>query len=247
MKHLATLLFVFSLFFGFQTQVHAQSSCSSIDANNKDICCSSYLYAQNKNACDAFIKYGYTQQTTTVQTQVSTQCSTIDNFNYYSCCQTFYRNQNLDRCVAKETIAGTQGGGTGATVNTGAINGATSGGAYNSAAGSSQSSAASLNQCSDIKFSSLLDILIWVKCIIVVAIIPLIFALALVFFLWGVMKFIMASDSTKKEEGKKFIVAGLIGLFVMTSLWGIVNIVSKTLGTGSVVPMLQTSALKKTP
>ncbi|MBP9701270.1 MAG: hypothetical protein KBD54_02650 [Candidatus Pacebacteria bacterium] len=108
--------------------------------------------------------------------------------------------------------------------------------------GGSQSSASELSQCSKIKFMSLLDILIWIKCIIVVAIIPLIFALALLFFLWGVMKFIGASDSTKKEEGKKFIIAGIIGLFVMTSLWGIIKILGTTLGIESTVPALQTKS-----
>lgn len=108
----------------------------------------------------------------------------------------------------------------------------------------SQSSAAELSQCSAIKFNTILDILVWIKCIIVVAIIPLIFALAFVFFLWGVFKFIAASDSPKKEEGKKFIMAGLIGLFVMTSIWGIVQIFSTTLGVGGgVVPLLQTECL----
>lgn len=104
------------------------------------------------------------------------------------------------------------------------------------------SSSAELAQCSSIKFQSLLDILIWIKCIIVVAIIPLIFALALVVFLWGVFRFIAASDSVKKEEGKKFIMAGLIGLFVMTSLWGIIKIVSTTFGFDSTVPALQTKS-----
>ncbi len=110
-----------------------------------------------------------------------------------------------------------------------------------------QTGSTQLAQCSAIKFISLLDILIWLKCIIVIAIIPLIFAAAFMFFLWGVMKFIMANDSAKKEEGKKFIIAGMIGLFVMTSIWGIVSIVSRTLGTGSVVPILQTSSLQRTP
>lgn len=109
------------------------------------------------------------------------------------------------------------------------------------------SGSAELNRCASIKFVSLLDILMWIKCIIVVAIIPLIFALAFMFFMWGVMKFIMASDSTKREEGKKFIIAGLIGLFVMTSLWGIITIVGNTLGTGSAVPLLQMTATKTTP
>ncbi len=109
-----------------------------------------------------------------------------------------------------------------------------------------QASSSELKQCSSIKFDSILDILIWLKCIIVIAIIPLIFSAALLFFLWGVMKFIMASDSTKKEEGKKFIINGLIGLFVMTALWGIISIAGGILGTNnSTVPLLQTECLTK--
>jgi hypothetical protein len=109
-----------------------------------------------------------------------------------------------------------------------------------------QASSSELKQCSSIKFDSILDILIWLKCIIVIAIIPLIFSAALLFFLWGVMKFIMASDSAKKEEGKKFIINGLIGLFVMTALWGIISIAGGILGTNnSTVPLLQTECLTK--
>lgn len=140
-------------------------------------------------------------------------------------------------------IFGTVGSG---AQSTGAINGAPAADA-NTIIDTPQSSSSQLNQCSSIKFISLLDILMWVKCIIVVAIIPLIYALAFMFFLWGVMKFINANDSPKREEGKKFIIAGLIGLFVMTSLWGIVTIVGKTLGTGSAVPLLQTAPAKTTP
>ncbi len=134
--------------------------------------------------------------------------------------------------------AGTPGGG---ALPTGALN-------ANSpqppaASSTPQSGSSELSQCSNLKIVSLLDFLIWIKCIIVVAIIPLIFALALMFFLWGVMKFIMANDSTKREEGRKFILGGLIGLFVMTSLWGIVRILGTTLGLDSAVPLLQTECL----
>ncbi len=108
-----------------------------------------------------------------------------------------------------------------------------------------RSSSASLNQCSS-KFTSLLDILIWAKCIIVIAIVPMIFVLAFLFFIWGVMRFIQASDSVKKEESKKFILWGIIGLFVMTSVWGIIKIVSTTVGIDkTAVPFLQTEYLKK--
>lgn len=140
------------------------------------------------------------------------------------------------------SLPGMPGGG---TQNTGALNGETPPDTT-AGVGAPQSGASQLQQCSKIRFLSLLDILIWIKCIIVVAVIPLIFALALAVFLWGVMKFIATSDPAKRKEGKNFIVGGLIGLFVMTSLWGIIKIVSNTLGTGSAVPILQTSSLKKT-
>lgn len=100
-------------------------------------------------------------------------------------------------------------------------------------------------QCSAIALKSLLDILIWVKCSIVVALIPLIFALAFLFFLWGVFKFISATDSKTKQESQKVIWWGIIGLFVMVSVWGIIKILGDTLGIESTVPMLQTNYLDK--
>ncbi len=101
-----------------------------------------------------------------------------------------------------------------------------------------------ITSCSAIKFKSLLDILIWIKCIIVAAIIPLIFSLAFVVFLWGVFRFIAASDAEKKQEGKKLIWWGIIGLFVMVSVWGIIKILGTTLGLGEpTVPLLKTEYL----
>ncbi len=109
--------------------------------------------------------------------------------------------------------------------------------------GTSQSSSSALAQCSAIRFASLLDIMIWVKCVIVIAVIPLIFTLAFVIFLWGVLRFMYASDSKDKEAAKGFIWWGLVGLFVMVSVWGIIRILGTTLGIDSTVPLLQTSAL----
>jgi hypothetical protein len=96
--------------------------------------------------------------------------------------------------------------------------------------------------CNAIAFKTLLDIAIWVKCIIGAVIIPGIFSLAFVVFLWGVFKFIRSSEVKDKQESKQFIYMGLIGLFVMVSVWGIIKIAATTLGVdSSVVPALQTS------
>jgi len=108
---------------------------------------------------------------------------------------------------------------------------------------SPQSSSAALASCSAIKFKSLLDILIWIKCIITSVLIPLIFTLAFLFFLWNVLTFIRSSDKTNKEEAKQRMVWGIIALFVMLGVWGIIKILSNTLGLETTVPLLQTTTL----
>lgn len=55
--------------------------------------------------------------------------------------------------------------------------------------------------------------------IITQIIVPLVFTLALLMFFWGVVKYIRSDD---KEEGKKIMVWGIIALFVMSSVWGLV-------------------------
>ncbi len=95
--------------------------------------------------------------------------------------------------------------------------------------------------CNAIAFKTLLDIAIWVKCVIGAVIIPGIFSLAFLVFLWGVFKFIRSSDIKDKQDSKQFIYSGLIGLFIMVSVWGIIKIATTTLGIDSTVPMLQTS------
>ncbi|HEU4677243.1 MAG TPA: hypothetical protein VFS75_00825 [Candidatus Paceibacterota bacterium] len=62
--------------------------------------------------------------------------------------------------------------------------------------------------------------------------VPFIFALAFLVFLWGVFKtFILGgSDEGKQEEGKKLMMYAIAGFVIMVSLWGIVNLVAKGFG-----------------
>jgi hypothetical protein len=53
--------------------------------------------------------------------------------------------------------------------------------------------------------------------------IPVIMAITFLFFIWGVFNFIRAEGDDKKKA-KDFIVWGIVGLFVMVSVWGLVNI-----------------------
>jgi hypothetical protein len=62
-------------------------------------------------------------------------------------------------------------------------------------------------------------------------IVLIILALALVFFLWGVAKFILnAGDPEEQTKGKSIMFWGLIALFVMVSVWGLVNFIQNELG-----------------
>jgi len=60
--------------------------------------------------------------------------------------------------------------------------------------------------------------------------VPVLFAIAFIVFIWGAFKtFIVgANEEGVKEEGKNLMLWGLIGFFVMVSVWGLVNILTGT-------------------
>jgi NADH:ubiquinone oxidoreductase subunit 2 (subunit N) len=65
--------------------------------------------------------------------------------------------------------------------------------------------------------------------------VPVLFAIAFIVFIWGAFKtFIMGANSEDvKEEGKNLMLWGLIGFFVMVSVWGLVNILTGTINFGN--------------
>jgi uncharacterized membrane protein YidH (DUF202 family) len=64
--------------------------------------------------------------------------------------------------------------------------------------------------------------------------VPLIMGIAVLVFLWGLVKFIArADDERERESGKQLIIWGMIALFVMVSLWSIVGFVQESLLPGS--------------
>lgn len=65
-------------------------------------------------------------------------------------------------------------------------------------------------------------------------IIQLLFLVALVVFLWGVFSYVRKSDSdTERETGRKHMMWGLFGMFIMVSAFGIINIIINTAGVDS--------------
>lgn len=63
-------------------------------------------------------------------------------------------------------------------------------------------------------------------------VVPVIFALAFAAFAWGVINyfFLNGGNETKREEGRAFILWGVIGMAILFSVWGFVNILLSTLG-----------------
>lgn len=59
----------------------------------------------------------------------------------------------------------------------------------------------------------------------------LIIGFAVVYFFWGVAKYILHSDDAKtREEGRGMMIQGIIAIFVMISMWGLVNLLDNTFG-----------------
>ena len=61
--------------------------------------------------------------------------------------------------------------------------------------------------------------------------IPVLIALALVVFFWGLVQYVWgASGEDSKSSAKNIMIAGLLSLFVMVSVWGIIRLAQNTLG-----------------
>jgi hypothetical protein len=82
------------------------------------------------------------------------------------------------------------------------------------------------------------DLFDYITCMISNSVVPLIFALAVVIFIWGVVQYVInTDDEAKRAKGKQFMLWGIIALAVMVSVWGLVDVLGNTFGvTGGVIP-----------
>ncbi len=62
--------------------------------------------------------------------------------------------------------------------------------------------------------------------------VPVIFAIAFIVFLWGIANAYVISrgNEAKVKQGHQLILWGLVGFFFMLSIWGLVNIIANTFG-----------------
>ena len=57
-------------------------------------------------------------------------------------------------------------------------------------------------------------------------IIEILFGLAIAFFFWGIIEFILNADNEdKRTTGKQHMIWGLVGLFIMAAVAGIIKII----------------------
>lgn len=73
------------------------------------------------------------------------------------------------------------------------------------------------------------------------AIVLLIISMATIVFLYGLVGYIKkSSDVAGREESRKYIIYGILGLFVMTAVWGLVKILADTFGISAVgIPQIR--------
>lgn len=65
--------------------------------------------------------------------------------------------------------------------------------------------------------------------------IPFIWAIAFIVFIWGVYTYFIAggADEEKRSQGKQLVMWSVIAFVVMSSVWGIVNLLTNSFGFGN--------------
>lgn len=65
---------------------------------------------------------------------------------------------------------------------------------------------------------------------------PVLVALGVVYFVWGVVQYVIGGGEEAKKKGRDHIVYGIIGLAVIIGLWGLVKILVVTFDVEKIAP-----------
>lgn len=61
--------------------------------------------------------------------------------------------------------------------------------------------------------------------------IPVLIGIGLIVFFWGIIQFVLNADSEEKRStGKQHMMWGIIGIFIMVSVWGIIYLLQDFFG-----------------
>lgn len=73
--------------------------------------------------------------------------------------------------------------------------------------------------------------------------VPVLLTVAFITFIWGIFQsFILnGGDPEKREGGQKLMIYGIVGFFLMVSVWGLVNILVGTFNFNQNVPYIPTT------
>lgn len=85
--------------------------------------------------------------------------------------------------------------------------------------------------------TDIIDILATVQNLIQ-TIIPIVIGIAVLMFLWGIAQYIVAKDSETQKDARNIIIYGVIILFAMVAIWGLVQVLAETfdIGVGTTLP-----------
>lgn len=65
------------------------------------------------------------------------------------------------------------------------------------------------------------------------ALVPVLIVAGVVYFLWGVLQFVSAGDDEEgRKAGRSRMIHGVIAIFVMASIWGLVGLLGTLTGVG---------------
>ena len=246
------------------TQCEAFSSIDSLDKYNS--CCvdlkTNTPHSPQPTSCLVMTKNQQCSLGVLPAAQCQNQCNTITSVGDYTTCCTGAIVSNsctalsqTDICLYKtfsSALEATNAGCPDATIAGFTYTGSASGGSLLG------DNPANINiitpnvvvetSCSKVNLSkvnmkSFWEFFLWIRCYIG-SLLPFLLTVAFLLFLWNIVNYIIKPNALKNDERKTYIIASLVGLFVLVTLWGLVSFASTTLGLGSVVPQLPYSTGK---
>ena len=80
-----------------------------------------------------------------------------------------------------------------------------------------------------------------------VIVIPFVWAIAFIVFVWGIFQYFIAggANEEQRDKGKQLAVWGIIAFAVMSSVWGLINLVTNSLYLNEAQPEYPTFEIKE--